>query len=342
MKQLQVLFLFILQISFYLSVAQPVSVEKQGSILYEKVYLQTDRELYAPGDDIWLKSYLVSGINNILIPGYKNIYIQLISDSGKVAMSKMLLSKEGTATGDFQLPLEMADGTYTLRAFTRYLENFGPDSYFHKKVVIAGSKNSLELEAENNEEKNQKIDVAFLPEGGKLVLNARNLVAFKVIGEDGRGVAVSGKIIDETGAQIELFSTTYKGMGRFLLMPQQGKSYTAVLNEYPGFKYNFDPADPDAIALNCKPDGNYLLVTLSRNLMKSDTEEFLLKASHKGIELFFSKVTLTEFQHAQRLFKGLFPRGISKITCSRSHVIEPVIVAPSYWDTFTALEKTRS
>jgi len=314
MKQLQVLFLFILQISFYLSVAQPVSVEKQGSILYEKVYLQTDRELYAPGDDIWLKSYLVSGINNILIPGYKNIYIQLISDSGKVAMSKMLLSKEGTATGDFQLPLEMADGTYTLRAFTRYLENFGPDSYFHKKVVIARSKNSLELEAENVEKKNQKIDVAFLPEGGKLVLNARNHLAFKVIGEDGRGIAVNGRIIDETGAEIEQFKTIYKGMGSFLLMPQQGKSYTALINEYPDFKYNFEPANPDAIALNCKSDGNYLLVTLSRNLMKSEPEEFLLKASHKGIELFFSKVSLTEFQHAQRLYKGLFPRGISKIT----------------------------
>jgi len=40
----------------------------------------------------------------------------------------------------------------------------------------------------------------------------------------------------------------------------------------------------------------------------------VLKATHKGIELFYSQITMNEFQHAQRLFKGLFPLGISKIT----------------------------
>ena len=104
MKQL-ILFVFFLQIinSSFIFASQNDSINNTNSIIYEKVYLHIDRELYAPGDDIFFKSYLVSGINNQLIPGYKNIYVQLISDSGTVISNKLLLSKNGNAKGDIQL-----------------------------------------------------------------------------------------------------------------------------------------------------------------------------------------------------------------------------------------------
>ncbi len=109
------------------------SISLGNSILFEKVYLHIDCELYAPGDNVWFKSYLVSGTNNQLIPGCKNIYVQLISDSGKVVLNKLLLSQNGIANGDFKLPIKISDGTYTVRATTKYLKNFGEESFFHKK-----------------------------------------------------------------------------------------------------------------------------------------------------------------------------------------------------------------
>ncbi len=290
------------------------SVNTSGSIIYEKVYLHIDRELFAPGDDIWFKSYLVSGINNKLISGYKNIYIQLISDSGKLITSRLLLSKNGIAHGDFQLPLEIDDGTYTIRAFTKYLENFGEESFFHKKIVISGSKNSMEITNDDADLKPVNIDVSFLPEGGTFVLNAINHIAFKAIDENGKGISVKGKVVDETGAEVVSFRTDYKGMGKFMMMPQEGKNYFAMVDDYPEFNYQFEQAKPDGISLNYKPDGNYLLFTLSRNLKIIVPQNYVLRASHKGIELFYSQITMNEFQHAQRLFKGLFPLGISKIT----------------------------
>jgi hypothetical protein len=290
------------------------SVNNLNSIIYEKVYLHIDRELYAPGDDIWFKSYLVSGINNKLIPGYKNIYVQLISDSGKVVNSRLLLSKNGTAHGDFQLPLEISDGSYTIRAYTKYLRNFGEESYFHKKIMILSSKSSFEIKADNPDTKPLNIDVSFLPEGGSFVLNAINHIAFKAIDEKGKGIAVKGKVVDEKGEEVVSFRTGYKGMGKFIMMPQEGKQYFAMIDEYPDFSYQFEAAKADGLSLNYKPDGNYLLFTLTRNLKISVPQNYLLKATHKGIELFYSQITMTEFQHGQRLFKGLFPLGISKIT----------------------------
>lgn len=290
------------------------STQTSNSIVYEKVYLHIDRELYAPGDDIWFKSYLVSGINNTLIPGYKNIYVQLLSESGKLICTRLLLSKDGIAHGDISLPSDIEDGNYTVRAFTKYLLNFNAESYFHKKIIISGSKNSLEIVENETDTLPQNIDVSFLPEGGTFVLNAINHMAFKAIDGKGKGIAVKGKIVDESGEEVVSFRTEYKGMGEFIMMPQEGKTYFALIDDHPEFNYQFEPAKPDGIAMSYKPDGNYLLFTINRNLKISTPKNYVLKATHKGIELFYSQFTINEFQHAQRLYKGLFPLGISKIT----------------------------
>jgi len=224
------------------------------------------------------------------------------------------LSRDGTAHGDIQLPMEISDGNYTIRAFTKYLTNFDTESYFHKKIIISGSKNSLEIGENSADSKPVNIDVSFLPEGGTFVLNAINHIAFKAIDDKGKGIAVKGKVVDETGEEVVSFRSGYKGMGKFIMMPQEGKSYFAMVDDYPGFNFQFEPAKPGGICLNYKPDGNYLLFTLTRNLKISVPQNYVLKASHKGIELFYSQITMNEFQHAQRLFKGLFPLGISKIT----------------------------
>jgi len=170
------------------------SVISSNSILYEKVYLHIDRELYSPGDNIWFKSYLVSGINNKLIPGYKNIYVQLISSSGEVVENRLLLSNNGTAVGDFKLSTTLKDGFYTIRAHTKYQKNFGDESFFHKKIVISASKNSLEINQIIVDKNPTKIDVSFLPESGNLIENAINHVAFKAVDESGKGVLLEVQI----------------------------------------------------------------------------------------------------------------------------------------------------
>lgn len=304
------------------------SVITSNSILYEKIYLHVDRELYSPGDNIWFKSYLVSGINNKLIPGYKNIYIQLISESGEVVENRLLLSNNGTAVGDFKLSPTLKDGSYTIRAHTKYQKNFGEESYFYKKIIIAKSKNSLEINQDIVEKKPLKIDVSFLPESGNLIENAINRIAFKAVDETGKGIEIKGKIVDETGNDIVFFKTSYNGMGKFILMPQEGRTYFAIIENYPDFNFQFELAKPDGVCMNYKSDGNYLLFTLTRNLKTSTVQDFVLRASHKGIELFNSKITMSEFQHAQKLYMGLFPLGISKITLfdSQNNVVAERVI----------------
>jgi hypothetical protein len=290
------------------------SETERKEILFEKVYLHMDRELYTPGDDIWFRSYLVSGISHRLIPGYKNIYVQLVAEDGSVAAQKLLLSNGGTVHGDFRLPASLPEGKYTLRAYTRHLQNFGEESYFHKKIMVVQPRSTLEISEIVPDEKASDIDVSFLPEGGNFVINAINHIAFKAVDEKGKGIAIKGKVVDESGNEVVSFRTSYKGMGKFIMMPQEGKNYFARIDNYPSFSYSFEHARADGIGLSSKTDGNYILFTLTRNLKAVQPQEFLLVAAHKGTELFSSQVTMTEFQQAMRLFKGLFPLGISQVT----------------------------
>jgi hypothetical protein len=291
---------------------------KSNSILYEKLYLHIDRDLYSPGEDVWFKSYLVSGINHRLIPGYKNIYVQLIAENGSVTDQKILLSENGTAQGDFHLRNSLPEGKYTLKAYTKYQQNFDEESYFYKKIVVAAAKSSIDINEIMPESQFSEIDVAFLPEGGSFVLNAINHIAFKATDETGKGISVRGKVVDESGGEVVAFRSGYQGMGKFIMMPQEGRQYFALIDSYPDFHYQFETARSDGVSLNYKPDGNYLIFTLTRNLKIYHQQEFLLVASHKGMELFSSQINMNEFQQAIRLFKGLFPLGISQITLYNS------------------------
>ncbi|HAH22309.1 MAG TPA: hypothetical protein DCL77_00815, partial [Prolixibacteraceae bacterium] len=286
MKNLTVVFLFLL-FSFTQLSAQDIEgwVAARKPLLFEKVYLHVDRELYAPGDKIWLKAYQVNGITHRLNTNFRNISVQLLSEEGKVVNDLLLLSINGQASGEFKTD-GLASGMYTIRATTKYLENFGEEACFHKKIWISNAKDPVN-EAGKDQPGHTPIDVSFLPEGGNMVLNAVNTVAFKAIDRKGRGIAVSGKIINESGDTITSFSTFYLGMGKLVMMPQEGMNYYATIDKYPELKIPLPKAGGNGLCLNYKMEEEALMFQISASMNADKLPEFYLVASHKGAVLFY-------------------------------------------------------
>lgn len=313
MKKLTLLLLITLSHWVTISVQDIQSwINSKKPVLFEKLYLQVDRELYAKGDIIWLKAYQVNGITHQLNSNFRNIFVQLVAEDGRVVKDLILFSVKGEANGSFKTD-SLADGIYTIRAFTKYLENFGEEAYFHKKIWISGSLNTVKT-GNNGPSELSKIEVAFLPEGGNMVLNTANTVAFKAIDEKGRGVSISGKILDDLGDTITFFSTSYLGMGKFLMMPVDDRTYYATIDRYPELKIKLEPASADGIAMNYKEKGNLLRFVLSSNMKLNFRRSFYFVASYKGIVLFHSRIEMKDFTQLLDLSKSQFPKGISKIT----------------------------
>ncbi|MDT3401159.1 hypothetical protein [Mucilaginibacter terrae] len=104
----------------------------------EKVYINTDRNVYFKGDTIWFNAYIVSGTGNQLSSLSGALYVELLVNSGKISELKIPVFN-GLAKGCIATDHTIADGDYSIRAYTRLMRN-DPASFFQKNVYIGDSK----------------------------------------------------------------------------------------------------------------------------------------------------------------------------------------------------------
>src|ERR1700733_10478726 len=105
----------------------------------EKLYLQFDKPYYAISDTIWFKVYL---LNSYLAASNQSgiIYIDIANDSDKMIKQYKLPVVGGVSWGSISLDeKDFSTGTYTIRAYTNWMRNFGDDYFFYKRFYISGS-----------------------------------------------------------------------------------------------------------------------------------------------------------------------------------------------------------
>jgi len=105
----------------------------------EKIYLQTDRNGYVPGEKIWFKAYVTDAATLQPSTQSRYVYAELI-DSCDSLIDRVMVRQDSDAMfyGYLFLSKIIPEGNYTLRAYTRYMENLG-DDYFFKKNIRIGS-----------------------------------------------------------------------------------------------------------------------------------------------------------------------------------------------------------
>jgi len=100
-----------------------------SSFLGERVVLFSDRNLYVAGEPVLFSAFLFSGVEVTDTLKSRVLYCELITPGGtKIAGNKFLV-EESHASGFISLPGDLITGTYFLRAYTRYMRNYGPSSY---------------------------------------------------------------------------------------------------------------------------------------------------------------------------------------------------------------------
>jgi len=103
----------------------------------EKLYMQFDKPYYTTGDTLWFKAYLLDAayLKSSMRSGL--LYIELANDTGKVLDRRMISLSYGLGRGNIALNKEdIPEGSYTLRAYTNWMRNFGEDYVFKKNFYI--------------------------------------------------------------------------------------------------------------------------------------------------------------------------------------------------------------
>ncbi|HKK42371.1 MAG TPA: MG2 domain-containing protein [Bacteroidales bacterium] len=218
----------------------------------EKVYLHTDRDDYFPGDDIWLKAYLVDAADRFLTDHSMNLHVELISPEGKIIDSRIVRLDKGLGHGDFHLSANLPSGKYRLRAYTNYMRNYTVQDFFKKDFSIINSTDALKTFSDSISYKVTRPDITFFPEGGSLVDSVPSIVAFKAVDQHNRSLDVSGEIVTAAGDSITGFKSTHKGMGTFMLQPLPGVDYYALIQNPLGdtLKYKLSKTFSAGIVMN--------------------------------------------------------------------------------------------
>ena len=109
----------------------------------EKIYVQTDKDVYTNVDTIWFKVYLINGVTHTASTMSQVVYVELLdSKENIIAQQKLYLESYG-AFSDIKLSNDIKDGIYTLRAYTKYILNDKDPILFQKDIPIS----SLEIDA---------------------------------------------------------------------------------------------------------------------------------------------------------------------------------------------------
>lgn len=221
----------------------------------EEVYLHFDNTSYYQGDKIWFKCYVVTSALRQATQLSKTLYVELLNPGGEIIGKQILKIENGQCHGDFTLNrLPFYSGFYEVRAYTKYMLNFGDDIIFSRLLPVfdkpkeEGDYKERKMLPYNygkfpmkrvKPQKDKKVNLRFFPEGGSLVKGITSQVAFEATDAYGNPIAISGTVINEKKEEVTHFSTLHDGRGVFTYTPTEDEKQKAIVN-YKGKSYKFD------------------------------------------------------------------------------------------------------
>lgn len=102
----------------------------------EKVYLHTDRESYTAGEYVWFRAFRTDATSHVPSVYSRFVYVELYNQRGVLVERLKVREKDGVFHGSLKLDPYLAAGTYCLRAYTYWMQNFDEDFYFKKEIEV--------------------------------------------------------------------------------------------------------------------------------------------------------------------------------------------------------------
>jgi hypothetical protein len=109
------------------------------SVPREEIYVQTDREQYIAGEDLWFKVYLTDRQKLKPSSSGRIAYFEVLNAWNKPVVQKRVLLQGGSGPGRIILPDTLSSGEYTIRTYTNWMKNFLPCNCFSKKIAVYNS-----------------------------------------------------------------------------------------------------------------------------------------------------------------------------------------------------------
>ena len=230
----------------------------------EVVYLHLNKSTYLKGEQIAFSAYIQNKYSHLNSPNSSNLYVEIRDEKNNPVKQEMILIEEGKAYNTFEIDSSFTSGIYTITAFTNWMKNFDEHNFFQEKIIIADS--NLDPSLKNQEALN--LDAQFLPESGHFLSGIINNVGIIVKSEDGYGASDAMVMIsDNENNEIAEVKLDQFGIGKFSFIPQQDKTYKALIN-FKGrdfFETIKEPIEEEGIILSVYQNSKSIRISAKTN-----------------------------------------------------------------------------
>ena len=205
----------------------------------ERVYLHFDNTSYYLGETMWFKAFVTWYSDDSPTELSRVLYVELVSPEGYVVKTnKYKIGEDGTCHGDIYLDPLYLSGYYEIRAYTRYMLNWGDEAVFSRVFPVFDKVNNGDWGFRNIRErdkgffankalkKEKEPELKFYPESGHLLNGVESKVAYELTGAKGAELHEDITILAD-GKPLLVTTPEHMGKGFFMLTPQQNTSYTA-------------------------------------------------------------------------------------------------------------------
>ncbi|MCJ7449262.1 MAG: hypothetical protein MUO72_16425 [Bacteroidales bacterium] len=102
----------------------------------EYLFIDTDREIYITGEQVWLKVFKMDGLSGALSDISKIVYIELLDvfNNPVIQVKTRIDGTSGSAV--IWLSDTLSSGNYLLRAYTNWMKNFSEDLFSYRTITI--------------------------------------------------------------------------------------------------------------------------------------------------------------------------------------------------------------
>ena len=247
----------------------------------ERVYLHFDNSAYYLGETMWFKAYVTCGLSDEEKPQSRVLYVELCAPEGYVVETKKYkLDENGRCNGEFELRKELLSGYYEVRAYTRYMLNWGDEAVFSRVFPVYDKVNGDNYDFKNMldrkrsfmhagkwvTEKLPPADLKFYPEGGHIVEGIETIVAYELLDEEGK--AGTDSIFIFADKEVLLKSAPmHTGMGIFKFTPKSGVEYRAEVRKgKKKHKFDLPKIEPRGVVVNLAQTTETIAVTIKNNI----------------------------------------------------------------------------
>ena len=247
----------------------------------ERVYLHFDNTAYYLGETMWFKAYVTEGVKDTPSTLSKVLYVELCAPEGYVVETKKYkIDDKGCCHGEFELKPLLLSGYYEIRAYTRYMLNWGKEAVFSRVFPIFDKVNGNNWDFKNMLDRKRgfmyrgewissdlpAVDLKFYPEGGHMVAGIETTLAYELRSEDG----IAGEDTIYIYADKKLLQKTHPthaGKGRFKITPQANIKYHAeVKRGKKEHKFDLPKVEQEGVVISVSEEQNNINIKVSNNL----------------------------------------------------------------------------